>query len=464
MWSSRQWIYLSIFIGVLGLGIFLYNLEFLQKSKAPAHRELASVQNISIDSYIDRIPVTSWRNGLKKYIQMLGLKKYDAYNDLGNTNVGLATYNTELLKQSKCFQVLKERFYDKIISGGARYNLNGATLANKLNITTKDVGDKSGWLWDLAMQTSNNNPNLAMTLIGMCGHDDTGQILGHGNSNRAFICPSASSRMFIQGALGEETLLNPRLIDRIQKTQAPNKEEDFLPAKYYHVMGSAYMTCTLVQEGLPSAMVRKISEISINTYRMQRLCEEKKVFMKKTNLKKLAHQITNGSYDKCLEQFLGDDGLPNTCSQLIGYALNMSDKDRAKDLVLKKLNVIYARSNANKILSHYVTDKKNCSNPVLIGGPMAKLDAVSRRFTNFCSDLSKEECHEAKKVLRTYLIDFKWSEAQHMKGVDFAINNCKKQPGFMESGLEEDACKVLGNSPKGSTSTRPLRQDSEGVE
>src|SRR5690606_41548092 len=52
----------------------------------------------------NRIPVSSWRNGLKKYIQMLGLKKYDAYNDLGNTNVGLATYNTELLKQSKCFQ------------------------------------------------------------------------------------------------------------------------------------------------------------------------------------------------------------------------------------------------------------------------------------------------------------------------------------------------------------------------
>lgn len=36
------------------------------------------------------------------------------------------------------------------------------------------------------------------------------------------------------------------------------------------------------------------------------------------------------------------------------------------------------------------------------------------------SSLSKERCEAARKLMDTYLVDFEWSEAQHIAGLEFA--------------------------------------------
>ena len=506
--------------------------------------------NVGVDSskYINMLPTQEMRDAALEYARMVGLEKYESVSNIGSQNEGLVAFNWDLIQKNKCFKELVANFYTRVARYGAFYsrNLTPRTnyLFNNLSTSTSNTSAKEGWLWDLALQYSGNDPNLAMTLIGICGHDDTaqlpinqkctetkdpssGDVIGeecvdtplfipfnstsqdteymgyaretHGNfvtawqpdtahgkklkktitsdnslleifgdTGKGLLCPINASPMFTQGALGKETLLDESLLSDVASIQAPNQGSSYLPSKYYHVMGAAYATCSLVRNGMPGFMVKKIQTVGINTYRMFRLCGV--VMGKAENLKEAAGKSvedlmkTVNSFRKdpkvCVPNYNTDDNYHTfdwnkpECQALQWIQTVLDDPNIDRNIIENKLTRLLAEVDAAKLFNEKVLKGSECRDVQLTGGNVDRMKAVADS-TRSCGDIPSDRCEKAREVIKTWWVDFKWSEAQHIKGADFAINHCKKEDNFFEEGLEKRSCEALKEQPSGGASAQP---------
>lgn len=481
------------------------NATLLFFERPSANREIASIDGNDLMHYIESIPVESWKVGLKNYFNMLGLSSYMDEGGYGAANEGLSNYNEKLLDRNSCFKKLAGSFYETVMFHDSKKALQDVKLISiPLSVNVQNTNYKQpGWLWNSAMSVANNDPNLAMSLIGLCGHDDTFQISGSSfdsgaavitnfessNSEKIYkermqsfynriniggedddfrnevlasnsiICPPSLSGMYIQGALGKETQLPPRLIQNISKIQAPEKGADSLPAKYYHTIGAAYLACSLVADGVPGPLIRAVTAAAINNYRTQRLCdlnsdEDYSSTIKKWGVSNLADQIlkdpdgksscnSNSSVITLNKNIHSEDSDPE-CVKLNGISHLLFEEGMTKDLLEKRLHKYLDTKNADELLTRSVTKDDICSRPMAIkGAAQARLSHASMSLVQNCGQLSPEECRRAKQVLKTYLIDFEWSEKQHLLGADFAIKNCKNKPNYHSKELEKSACNAL---------------------
>jgi hypothetical protein len=136
----------------------------------------------------------------------MGVEKYAQDSDVAGSNAGLNAYfgrlwgpdpedgKQDLKPSEKCLRDKAVSFYTDVASLLGSTNPKDCKALstpsyigcseNRPGLLAK-AGDDSagklepGWLWQLAMKHANGNPNAALHLIGLCGHDDT----AHGSRN-----------------------------------------------------------------------------------------------------------------------------------------------------------------------------------------------------------------------------------------------------------------------------------------
>ena len=185
----------------------------------------------------------------------------------------------------------------------------------------KNGAYQPGWLWNLAIKSTNGDANEAMDLIALCGHDNRFQgekkirdnsssaqpviqkklaalyeylesarkVRGGAESikelqdqiveirktgiDRYLNCPTGGSPFYVPGSLAAEADISPSLKQKIQSIQDPKGTKN-LPAKYYHVFGEAFIACKLVQKGHSREAIVAVAKLASHFYRGVALCND----------------------------------------------------------------------------------------------------------------------------------------------------------------------------------------------
>lgn len=404
-------------------------------------------------------------------------------------------------------------------------------------------GLEPGWLWKLALKHSKGNAYAAMHLIGMCGHDDTSQsrfrfyddsetakaeifeelqklkekktqlekqvkeaaknisldpddfnnlsglfsitldevryLERQKGIERRLSCPPRDSAFYAPGGLSIEADISSELKNKIARIQNPDDKLN-IPAKHYHVYGSAFMACNLVTNGFDPQKAVTVQKQAARMYRGTRMCESSNDLLEQSKkFEKTIGKSAKRNY-KSPESFILDnlksvdiesDGFFKTpkcrgktvetlknCEMVMSMfgdaAIAMKqDSNFAKRKVMNRL----ARIDAAQLYNSWyvgggkILGQKIPCTDIRYGGPKNLMDA-----NNSVSFLgakpegwSKERYDAATKHLATWDVDFEWTIAQHEAGAKFAAKNCKKsKPG-------ENPFKDLCAASDGTTENTP---------
>lgn len=243
------------------------------------------------------------------------------------------------MANNPCFAVLVSTFYDEIRRDFNISTDQDDTLPNGRPSLNARAGQGSfsdvepGELWKRALKKANNDPNLALELIGYCGHDDvfqnaedniistqnraqalmsvdylrsaseqnyisdmtaassTGEVMNFLNTSNGVLfqslrqevqkgqnlytrvaCPARNSKFYVPGALDKDAVLPTDFVNEVARLQAPTQGAQALPGKAYHTNFAAVLSCRLKSRcGLPHELVRQISSGLVSTYRNVRL-------------------------------------------------------------------------------------------------------------------------------------------------------------------------------------------------
>ncbi len=419
------------------------------------------------------------KEAIKEYKQALGMETS------GNKNYGLALYNLELLESNFCFRSQAIALYSELKSV-----TSGVEIPNTINDSLPQKSFDAGFLWTLALKHSGDDPNLALALIGVCGHDDTQQLgneppssANYVSANKGVPCPLPNSPIYTPGALHGEANISPEIKTKIKDSQGDNGDTSFIPAKYYHVLAAASTSCILMRRNVPAPLAKITVTTAVNGYRASRLCLELLGRSENNKTVQILEGILTGnipmprpinlnsvikSNSKVEIKPLNNPAAPPSAdNSLINeshkslFNLDMYSPDVKKELnnylhlfvfepniVKQKITRVISYINAKKILFGTEDMVSDCDNP-----PYLKIVGYlkERKFLKpkKCSeDLSTQRCNEAIQRLETWAVDREWTEAQHLAGFEFSRNNC--QPTFDENdSLEKLACRAKKNSKYG---------------
>lgn len=439
----------------------------IQSFEWPSNRSPAS-QNLffNVLNWVGNAPLG---NRLNDYIEALGVQKTGAGNR--NSNPGLIAYNNKLVDGNKCFANLASQFYSEIqnqdliqIAKNANlykstndFLLKRSTVSDKL---TRATSPAAGYLWDLAIKYADGDANLAMHLIGVCGHDDVSiDIDLPPNTNNRIseqktrllkqieksapqevtdylrfrtskpLCPLAMSSMYFPGALGAEYDIPESLKERIIQAQAPTSGGQALPSKSYHVMGGALATCLLHERGVPSVMARKIHKHAANAYRSTTTCRNIKMHLSSYEELNEKRPQWQDELKKFIEEVKKNPKFCNSPNS-INYSafcniLTKSQVQPPPDQIQRRLESALANSDGAFLLARTATGKGSLDN-------CARIDLVSQLESGL--SLSEKEkcprswdtqrCDNAKQSLKSWSVDFEWTRTQHLVGESFAADHC----------------------------------------
>lgn len=179
------------------LVVFVGSIGSLSTQQAAAESKQSSQEGVEIVQRTDRIltpllklvPDRGLRNALLEYRNLINPDKYGEAR-VGSSNAGLEDYFTEKFSKNKCFQSAALVFYrdvGKILTSGTiekdfekntspALKIYGPTSQRARLSETAGKGRLSylsdGWLKTLALKHAAGNPEDALMLIAMCGHDD----------------------------------------------------------------------------------------------------------------------------------------------------------------------------------------------------------------------------------------------------------------------------------------------------
>jgi hypothetical protein len=258
------------------------------------------------ETYLEWIKKMPFSSRLDPYLEFLGVKngvKIDSQK-----NGAIDVFDINLLKSKPCFSTLTGYFYQEInyldIIDRMASPLSKEDMPMRLiDESAASIGQRPGWLWQKALEVSKGNPNLAMRLIGMCGHDDGHHenvffdtvlnpvlvrnleleirknwshltvkypgvnLEGILKGSKTFLgtnsCTSYST-MLIPKSLGQKYDIDENLKEEIKHSQ---NQGSLVPAKYYHVIGGAYASCELIKAGVPSIIAKRIHLSASGAYR-----------------------------------------------------------------------------------------------------------------------------------------------------------------------------------------------------
>lgn len=267
---------------------------------------------------IQSLPESNTKNGLLRYYSILAPSTYLDDDSVGFKNSGIANFFEYHFQKNTCFAETAYEFYNEIRTQ-TRQNQQTTpqqvrhtrpSLADVAGSTRKDL--KAGWLWEKALKHTRGNANAAITLIGLCGHDDVEQgdffnaeavknlkakgyseeslqafMSDHDGSNDndsgsddsdtdadiASLCPAKEADFFVSSSLGKNIDIDSSLKEKILYYQYPGKKAEQIASKNYHILGAAFMTCQMIEAGLHPMLAVKVETTAAGLYRGIRLCQ-----------------------------------------------------------------------------------------------------------------------------------------------------------------------------------------------
>ncbi|UXR63852.1 hypothetical protein EZJ49_12340 [Bdellovibrio bacteriovorus] len=168
-----------LFTGVLGLSL---TATAADKTPNLGNNNITSADKIAL-TLISKLPNSGVKAGLQRYYSILSLKSYTDDAEVAVSNTGLALFFEQHFNQNKCFSENAYKFYRDLRLNTRQQQAAFTDSSRHRRPSLGDVAGrnrtdlKPGWLYEKALQYSNGNPNAAISLIGMCGHDDKNQ--GH---------------------------------------------------------------------------------------------------------------------------------------------------------------------------------------------------------------------------------------------------------------------------------------------
>jgi hypothetical protein len=328
-----------------------------------------SESNSVIDKVVAKLPNGETKKGLQEYLEILGLKEYKG-GGAGISNRGLQAYFDAKFGDNKnnCVRTAAVSFYQDIAktlkaqteslvkpeacestpSQGFDYGCSvGRPRLSQVTDQDQFKGLAPGWVWQLALKHAKGDPNSAMFLIGICGHDDAskGTLLYQDYSEKALddlkdqrqvqlksvaeieakikelsknydvnreeieyfqqmylsaknavsqtekaksierymVCPPMRSGYYAPQSLGKSADIPESFKTEIIDTQKNVDNARNTPGKYYHVYGAAFMACQLVQNGMSPSKAVFIQKQAARFYRGSRMCDAVKVMTQNTD-------------------------------------------------------------------------------------------------------------------------------------------------------------------------------------
>jgi hypothetical protein len=235
---------------------------------------------------------------VKQFVALINPDGYNSASQVGKTNKGVRDYFKSIVSNKSCFAALGARFY-------------GEESLHYLGRRKLGAESQNGAAWKLAKKYAMGDENLAMALLGACGHDDLAEssrelelrycvsdqpddlkLLLNSGANRCidsswrevslpFDCPISGQTFYLPGGLEGVELssdFKSKLAAGYASDISPGKEgaadgSKAIPHKYYHVYGAGYFTCSLIQNGLPPKKATEIVKENALLYRAVRVCE-----------------------------------------------------------------------------------------------------------------------------------------------------------------------------------------------
>lgn len=460
--TSQACLILRHFLTLMSWMVFLFSP--LASGQEYGQSPQGDKNNISSTDHVAKVlinslPDSNTKNGLLRYYQVLNPTAYTSDMDVAMNNTGLASFFEQQFKNNSCFAEKSLRFYreikkstrntQKIPSNSTRHSR--PSLGDKAGVNRLDL--QPGWLYQKALQFTGGNPNKALMLIGMCGHDDTNQGVFQTPQTNENLCPSWTSDFFISGSLGHEVDIHEDLKRKILTTQYPGRSPLQVASKNYHVLGAAFMTCQMIEAGLSPFVAIRVESIAANLYRGIRLCQQIEtpaaLFSKLKKDKKIIRASLQSSFEDAVVSTALLLGRSKACFtkkfhndpscellRTLGAPIDLSIpriENRAKGLIEKYMNTMIA---SGLYASWHVSGDiagitLPCSRAQLFGPHPFLKTLVARGDVNInlCgSGITLESCKKALKTITTWEVDFDWTVSQHIAGAKFAAKVCKTLP------------------------------------
>ena len=260
------------------------------------------------------------------------------------------------------------------------------------------------------------------------------------SSQKLIACPVEDSKFFLAGSLGQKTDISAGVKARVIGTSDLRCKNNIdpascIPAKAYHVLGSAAVACEMIEKGYDPKDVVKLSEVSAWYYRAYWL---------------------SGIVDKVdsLTRVAGQDNQQTQMNRIIAFLKN--GNQQSCDLEPKSAKAgetleIGANQHPN-IVDAVALLKRWTANAESNG--QLKMVGMDSLFTNLLSlqgDLgvhdttknlvkpigwSKDRYENARNEVKSILTDFAWTIEQHKVGAEFAASVCKKDPKVAASSCK----------------------------
>lgn len=378
------------------------------------------------------------KKGLDEYRTAIGVTVN------GNDNSSIGTFNDNFLSKNRCFKKLAEDFYLEIRKNDVATHRNAKRVGRPQDAPSFSIDDRvlepgknNGIFWETALKYANGNKNLAMSLIGVCGHDNMLQ-------SNIIICPTEFSNIYYPESLGKNIDISAGIKRKIIAAQGDSGSGLYVPSKYYHIIGAATTACLLLRRGVPEALAQVITLAAVNAYRSGRLCESllqpgfSDFKMKdKENL------------DLALNKGSQSDTWKNMSAKVKGLSVKPVNIQR------KKFEIALSYLDAQSYLINNVQIMQECRQAKTSGQLMAYLKSWDNNAYFKCpEDMDIDRCDRLKHRIYTWAVDREWTEAQHMVGFNFAKKNC---PSDITTGneIEIAACELEnhGQGVPGSTPT-----------
>lgn len=489
MLKNRKRLILKHFSQVLlGITLLCSNTSLAQNSQSQKNG-ISSADRIAT-ALINSLPESGVKNGLKRYYQILDPRAYATDTQVAAKNSGVINYFQHHFSTKKCFAEKALLFYRDLrlntrqnqLSNEKEERHSRPSLGDKAGVNRKDL--KPGWLYEKALRYTNGNPNAALTLIGMCGHDDLKQgefvndaieeqllakgyrheeffELPEGEENQESPCPARTADFYISGSLADNADIDPALKRRILETQYPGKKAEQIASKNYHILGAAFMTCQMIEAGLNPLLAVKVESMAANLYRGIRLCQNielpANLFWRLQQHPEIKGRHPHLRFEDAVIQTALKKGRSKQCQ------LKSTKEDVFCDLLKAvgaplELDVPRIELRAQGLLQAYMDNmiasglyaswhvsgeiagiSLPCSRDQLFGPhPFMKwLVSQTQLPLNICGNgLSAESCRKALTKIKSWEIDFDWTVSQHVAGAKFAARVCRPYPQN-ETSMEE---------------------------
>lgn len=419
-----------------------------------------------IQFLIDAYPNTSFKRAVVDYTKIIAPELYTS--GVGQDNRGLQKLVVSKFNENEAFQNDAVSFYQDVAKYWAeRLKGPSETLNEDNSYACRDDGqgippfaisyqcekDKPriqlteaagtginknyeiGWVWDLALKNANGNPNRAMDLIGLCGHDNRFQgaksFINKETGQKTYLnCPEGSSPFFVPQALGKDADISGDLKNKIQQIQNP-KGTSNIPAKYYHTMGEAFVSCQLIQKGHKPEDVIEVAKLAARVYRSIYLCQKTAPYLDIKNALALPMDISDiNGIEKFIEKKMTTckpeepPGIGKKPCDILKWHFGESF---SKASALEKRQIVTEIMSLVDASTLYQTWYIPCTDIRLLGpGDIANSKNLWSSKLIQPDGWSDERYERAKYILATWDIDFKWTVAQHEAGAKFAARVCKK--------------------------------------